>query len=314
MAHHTTQRRILAKPEEEPKLKPSMDPTLIKKHPKPTTTTTSHHHIRPNPDPPLHSKPSSFMSHNFSRLNPYHRKAHKPQNPTNPHPTPCVMDTHLQAKALTVSVDSSMFSLTKSNHLTRTTIAPKLEKDSTKARKEVSKEKLKKELDKKKFHEVKVNEKKKETREELDVKRLSEKLKDVEMKDLQDCRGSKRVSVSLAVRGGRRRSFSDSQVDLADILASNGVKVVSADMPPFMQIHVVDCARKAYDSMEKFTSKTLALTLKKEFDGVYGPAWHCIVGTSFGSFVTHSVGGFMYFSMDQKLYILLFKTTVQRAD
>lgn len=173
------------------------------------------------------------------------------------------MDTHLQAKALTVSVDSSMFSLTKSNHLTRTTIAPKLEKDSTKARKEVSKEKLKKELDKKKFHEAKVNEKKKETREELDVKRLSEKLKDVEMKDLQDCRESKRVSVSLAVRGGRRRSFSDSQVDLADILASNGVKVVSADMPPFMQIHVVDCARKAYDSMEKFTSKTLALTLKK---------------------------------------------------
>lgn len=52
----------------------------------------------------------------------------------------------------------------------------------------------------------------------------------------------------------------------------------------------------------------------QEFDGVYGPAWHCIVGTSFGSFVTHSVGGFLYFSMDQKLYVLLFKTTVQRAD
>lgn len=151
-----------------------------------------------------------------------------------------------------------MFSLTKSNHLTRTTIVPKLEKDSTKARKEVSKEKLKK-----KFHEVKVNEKKKETREELDVKRLSEKLKDVEMKDHQDCRESQRVSVSLAVRGGRRSSFCDSHVDLEDILASNGVKVVSADMPPFMQIHAVDCARKAYDSMEKFTAKTLALTLKK---------------------------------------------------
>lgn len=51
----------------------------------------------------------------------------------------------------------------------------------------------------------------------------------------------------------------------------------------------------------------------QEFDGVYGPAWHCIVGTSFGSFVTHSVGGFLYFSMDQKLYILLFKTAVQKA-
>lgn len=52
----------------------------------------------------------------------------------------------------------------------------------------------------------------------------------------------------------------------------------------------------------------------QEFDGVYGPAWHCIVGKSFGSFVTHSVGGFMYFSMAHKLYILLFKTTVQRAN
>ncbi|KAL0364630.1 UNVERIFIED_CONTAM: Dynein light chain, cytoplasmic [Sesamum angustifolium] len=78
-------------------------------------------------------------------------------------------------------------------------------------------------------------------------------------------------------------------------------------------IHAVDCARKARDSLEKFTSKTLALTLKKEFDGVYGAAWHCIVGSSFGSFVTHSVGGFIYFCMDQKLYILLFKTAVQRA-
>ncbi|XP_057474937.1 uncharacterized protein LOC130763027 [Actinidia eriantha] len=92
------------------------------------------------------------------------------------------------------------------------------------------------------------------------------------------------------------------------------VKVVSVDMPPLMQAHAVDSARKAHDSLEKFTSKALALTLKKEFDGVYGPAWHCIVGTHFGSFVTHSVGGFLYFSMDNKLYILLFKTTVQRAD
>ncbi|KAJ0777063.1 putative dynein ATPase [Helianthus annuus] len=112
----------------------------------------------------------------------------------------------------------------------------------------------------------------------------------------------------------RRRSFgSSSQAELTDFFACNGVKVVSADMPPYMQIHVVDVTRKTYDSLEKFTAKTLALTLKKEFDGVYGPAWHCIVGSSFGSFVTHSVGGFMYFSMDQKIYVLLFKTAVQRA-
>lgn len=50
----------------------------------------------------------------------------------------------------------------------------------------------------------------------------------------------------------------------------------------------------------------------QEFDKVYGPAWHCIVGSNFGSFVTHATGGFLYFSME-KLYILLFKTKVQKA-
>jgi hypothetical protein len=50
----------------------------------------------------------------------------------------------------------------------------------------------------------------------------------------------------------------------------------------------------------------------QEFDRVYGPAWHCIVGSSFGSFVTHSTGCFLYFSME-KLCILLFKTKIQKA-
>jgi hypothetical protein len=48
----------------------------------------------------------------------------------------------------------------------------------------------------------------------------------------------------------------------------------------------------------------------QEFDTTYGPAWHCIVGTSFGSYVTHSLGGFLYFSVD-KAYILLFRTAVE---
>ncbi|RDX68083.1 Dynein light chain, cytoplasmic, partial [Mucuna pruriens] len=106
-----------------------------------------------------------------------------------------------------------------------------------------------------------------------------------------DLEKHERMSVSLAPGGGggRRRSFCGSQANLRDVFAINGAKMVSADMPPFMQIHAVESARKALDSMEKFTSKTLALSLKKEFDGVYGPAWHCIVGTSFGSFVTHSL-------------------------
>ncbi|WVZ11656.1 hypothetical protein V8G54_016186 [Vigna mungo] len=150
---------------------------------------------------------------------------------------------------------------------------------------------------------------------ELERRKLGDSNDKGVVEDVKKHDGVERMSLSLAPGGGggRRRSFCGSQADLRDVFALNGAKMVSVDMPPFMQIHAVNCARNALDSMEKFTSKTLALSLKKEFDGVYGPAWHCIVGTSFGSFVTHSVGGFLYFSMDQKLYILLFKTAVQKA-
>ncbi|EHA8592077.1 putative dynein light chain 2, cytoplasmic [Cocos nucifera] len=50
----------------------------------------------------------------------------------------------------------------------------------------------------------------------------------------------------------------------------------------------------------------MAHFIKKEFDKSYGPAWQCIVGTDFGSFVTHHSGCFIYFSIGS-LAILLFR-------
>ncbi|ERM94159.1 dynein light chain LC6, flagellar outer arm [Amborella trichopoda] len=91
------------------------------------------------------------------------------------------------------------------------------------------------------------------------------------------------------------------------------VKVRASDMPLSLQNAAFRCARDSLDSMPKLDSKRLALALKKEFDVSYGPAWHCIVGTSFGSYVTHSSGGFLYFSID-KVYILLFRTAVEPLD
>ncbi|XAR66920.1 Dynein ATPase [Bertholletia excelsa] len=108
-----------------------------------------------------------------------------------------------------------------------------------------------------------------------------------------------------------RRSVSQVEVNAAAVAAYLQVKVLVTDMPGFMQVHAFRCARRTYDDLEKFSSKHLAFNMKKEFDKVYGPAWHCIVGSSFGSFVTHSTGCFLYFSME-KLYILIFKTKVQR--
>ncbi|KDP22429.1 hypothetical protein JCGZ_26260 [Jatropha curcas] len=102
------------------------------------------------------------------------------------------------------------------------------------------------------------------------------------------------------------------QAMLAAIAVDLNVRLRSADMPGAMQERAFRFTRAALDAnLEKRPNPTrIAMCLKKEFDAVYGPAWHCIVGESFGSFVTHSSGGFVYFSVD-KLSFLLFKTEVR---
>uniref|UniRef100_A0A0D6R667 Dynein light chain n=1 Tax=Araucaria cunninghamii TaxID=56994 RepID=A0A0D6R667_ARACU len=103
------------------------------------------------------------------------------------------------------------------------------------------------------------------------------------------------------------------KVNLAISAMELKVKLRAADMPPLLQERAFRCARQCLDDAHKPGFRQVALTLKKEFDTGYGPAWQCIVGKSFGSFVTHSPGGFLYFSID-KLSILLFKTTVEPID
>ncbi|GMI92788.1 hypothetical protein like AT5G20110 [Hibiscus trionum] len=108
-----------------------------------------------------------------------------------------------------------------------------------------------------------------------------------------------------------RKSVSHIETNLASVISFLQVKVLVSDMPGFMQVHAFRCARRTYDSLDKFSSRHMAYNIKKEFDKVYGLTWHCIVGSNFGSFVTHSTGCFLYFSME-KLYILIFKTKVRR--
>ncbi|CAN4088182.1 unnamed protein product [Withania somnifera] len=284
-----------------------MDPTL-KKQPKPTpfsaTISTTKTHL-PH-DSTLPSPTIQNISNHFSKL----YANHKILKSGHRHPPPA--DTHLQAKTLATSTasDSSCSALTKSKSQHGRTYVTKGPKDFDKAIVLVQE----------KGEIKKIPHKEKELKKVVDVKRelalLSKSQDNDKLKGYQQG-GDKinRPSFSLSVNdGGRRKSFSCSQTELADFFSCSGVKVVSVDMPPVMQIHAVDFARRAHDSLEKFSSKSLGFSLKKEFDGVYGPAWHCIVGTSFGSFVTHSVGGFIYFSMDHKLYVLLFKTSVQRAE
>jgi len=53
--------------------------------------------------------------------------------------------------------------------------------------------------------------------------------------------------------------------------------------------------------------KDIAAGIKKDFDSKYGPTWHCVVGSNFGSYVTHETKHFIYFYLN-KLAVLLFKT------
>ncbi|EYU19164.1 hypothetical protein ABFS82_13G177200 [Erythranthe guttata] len=82
--------------------------------------------------------------------------------------------------------------------------------------------------------------------------------------------------------------------------------VGETDMLEAMQQDALDLAAKALDFFDVTDSTQIARFIKKEFDRSYGAGWQCIVGTDFGSFVTHWCGCFIHFCIGS-LAILLFR-------
>ncbi|EYU44935.1 hypothetical protein MIMGU_mgv1a025726mg [Erythranthe guttata] len=110
----------------------------------------------------------------------------------------------------------------------------------------------------------------------------------------------------------RSRHLEEEEIKLAALAISFNIRLRSADMPSAMQERALRHTRALLDAAapsRRPNPTLLARSLKKEFDSLYGPAWHCVAGKSFGSFVTHSPGGFLYFSVDSFSF-LLFKTEV----
>lgn len=231
---------------------PSMDPTLKNQSNK---TNISSKTTQKNPDFSTSSKPFCYLTNSFSRLNLYHNKAPTSQKHIRNPPT---KDIHLQANAMIFSADSDS---SKFPHVKPSKLMQPQQKTASRNDKDSRiKEEASKEIRKKSSKGGPLISKQKEVcKEEVNSKKLV-LVKDTDVKNLQhQGHDAMRFSVSI----GRRRSFCDSEVGLGSVLANCGVKVVSVDMPPFMQIHAVDFARKTYDSLEKFTAKALALTLKK---------------------------------------------------
>ncbi|KAF8393241.1 hypothetical protein HHK36_021482 [Tetracentron sinense] len=60
-----------------------------------------------------------------------------------------------------------------------------------------------------------------------------------------------------------RKSVSHVETNFSSVAAFLQVKVLMSDMPGFMQVHAFRCARRTYDSLEKFSSKHMAYNTKK---------------------------------------------------
>jgi len=84
------------------------------------------------------------------------------------------------------------------------------------------------------------------------------------------------------------------------------VVIKNVDMSDELQQDAIESAKVAIEKYK--VEKDIAAYIKKEFDQKHHPAWHCVVGRNFGSYVTHETKHFIYFYIDQ-LAILLFRTT-----
>lgn len=84
------------------------------------------------------------------------------------------------------------------------------------------------------------------------------------------------------------------------------LKIQAADMPLEMQRSAVFSATQAIKLYS--TEKHIAESIKQDFDQMYHPTWHCIVGRNWGSCVTHSKQCYIRLAY-KDLTILLYRST-----
>ena len=80
---------------------------------------------------------------------------------------------------------------------------------------------------------------------------------------------------------------------------------INADMTKEMQDDAKNFVIAAFETETQ--ERSIASSIKHEFQKKYKGTWHCIVGRNFGSYVTHETKHFIYFYLGQ-VAILLFKS------
>ena len=66
----------------------------------------------------------------------------------------------------------------------------------------------------------------------------------------------------------------------------------ASDLAEEIQTKIFELSSQA---IATYKIEKILLHFEKELDQLYGPTWHVIVGKSFGSYVTHEQGYFIYF-------------------
>ncbi|CDS42882.1 expressed protein [Echinococcus multilocularis] len=77
-----------------------------------------------------------------------------------------------------------------------------------------------------------------------------------------------------------------------------------SEMTPEMEAWAVDCAAIAL--INHASIKQASAYIKKEFDKKFGPSWQCVVGSHYGSYVSHFEGSFIYFLL-KNFTVLLYQ-------
>ncbi|OXB64628.1 hypothetical protein ASZ78_008704 [Callipepla squamata] len=83
------------------------------------------------------------------------------------------------------------------------------------------------------------------------------------------------------------------------------VVIKDTDMAEEMQQLAVQCATVAVGKYS--VEREIAAFIKREFERRYSPTWQCVVGRTFGSYVSHETERFIFFAV-RDLHVLLFKT------
>ena len=84
-----------------------------------------------------------------------------------------------------------------------------------------------------------------------------------------------------------------------------------ADMSDKMMQHAVDCVAFAFQ--QRRVLDDIAEIIKTEFDTMYLPSWHCVVGRGMGSYVTHQSKCFLFMYWGE-VGILLWRTENESAN